>query len=529
MTQPPTQADVPTRADVVVVGAGHNGLVSATLLARAGLDVVVCEAKDTLGGATRTEQPFTRVPGLRQSTGSCLLGLMPPEVLQIMGADLPVVRRDPHYFLPTTGSRYLLFGRDREATRRQMEEFFSPADWKADEAMNAEVAALRDDLAPAWLTEPLSVEDTAERYVRPDLRQAFVALCRGSVADYLARFDFSSELLVAMYAVTDGLSGLHAGPDTPGSGHNFLVHNMCRLPGSDGTWMIVRGGMGTVSQTFAAKARQAGATLVEAAPVTQVRLDAGAASGVLLANGREISARVVLGACDPFRLASLVGNRALPVDLRDRLERVRRPGTTMKVNLALRDLPRFSCLPESAPSPFGSTVHLLPDTAHPMHGIRRMWDDVLAGRLPDAPTIEWYVHTTVDPSLQDPDGHHSSALFVQSVPYDIAGSSWEAQRESYTEHLLGIVERFAPGTRDMVADTFPLAPPDIERHFGTSYGHIHHVDNGVAFADRMPYATGVPGVYAGSAGTHPAGSVIGAAGHNAAQRILADLGLPRAS
>ena len=153
-----------------------------------------------------------------------------------------------------------------------------------------------------------------------------------------------------------------------------------------------------------------------------------------------------------------------------------------------------------------------------------MWDDVQAGRLPEEPTIEWYLHTTVDPSLQDADGHHSSALFVQSVPYAVAGSSWEAELPGYVEHLLGICDRFAPGTSDLVADVFALAPPGIEEHFGLTHGHIHHVDNGVAFADRMPYATGVDGVYAGSAGCHPAGSVIGAAGHNAARRILADLG-----
>ncbi len=239
---------VPGRADVVVVGAGHNGLVSAILLARAGLDVLVLEAAEVIGGATRTENPFPKVPELRHSTGSYLLGLMPPELLAALDVRIPVLRRDPHYFLPTpggVGSPYLLFGTDTEATRAQLAEFFSPADAAADEALQAELAALREDLAPAWLAEPLGVEETADRYVRPALRQIFVDLVRGSVADYLARFDFRSELLVSMYAVTDGLSGLNAGPDDPGTGHNFLVHNMCRLPGSGGTWMIAEGGMGT--------------------------------------------------------------------------------------------------------------------------------------------------------------------------------------------------------------------------------------------------------------------------------------------
>ncbi|MEH0981180.1 phytoene desaturase family protein [Micromonospora sp. CPCC 205556] len=529
-------SELPSRADVVVVGSGHNGLVSAVLLARAGLDVLVLEAAEVIGGATRTENPFPRVPGLRHSTGSYLLGLMPPELLAALDVRIPVLRRDPHYFLPTPGglgAPYLLFGSDTAATRKQLAEFFSPADVAADDAMQAELAQLREDLAPAWLAEPLPVEETAERYVRPALRQTFVDLVRGSVADHLARFDFRSELLVSMYAVTDGLSGLNAGPDDPGTGHNFLVHNMARLPGADGTWMIAEGGMGTVSRTFAEAARAAGATIETGAPVTGVTLDAGgAASGVTLADGRHVAAPVVLGACDPYRLMELLPNGALPAPLHERMAAVRRPGTTLKLNLALTGLPRFSCLPEGTASPFGSTIHLLPgsaslvggDATSPMTALRAMWADVQAGRLPEEPTIEWYLHTTVDPSLSDDAGHHSSALFVQSVPYQPAGTTWDAALPGYVDKLIAICERYAPGTADLIADAVPLPPPGIEAHFGITGGHIHHVDNTVSFTDRMPYATGIDGVYAGSAGCHPAGSVIGAAGHNAARRILTDLG-----
>jgi phytoene dehydrogenase-like protein len=508
-----------TKADVVIIGSGHNGLVSAMLLARAGLSVAVLEESEVIGGATRTEHPFTKVPGLGQSTGSYLLGLMPPELLRTLDLTIPVLRRDPHYFLPTPSDAYLLFGSDRAATRAQLARFFSPADVAADDALQAELSALREDLAPAWLAEPGTVEETAERYVRPALRQTFIDLVRGSVADYLARFEFRSELLVSMYAVTDGLSGVNAGPDDPGTGHNFLVHNMCRLPGSDGTWMIAAGGMGTVSRTFAAAARAAGATIEASAPVTSVLLSSGAVAGVRVADGREISAPVVLGACDPYRLQRLV---PLPSALSARLASVRRTGTTLKVNLALAGLPRFTCLPSDAPSPFGSTIHLLPgsDGGDPMGRLRSMWDDVQAGRLPAEPTVEWYLHTTVDQSLQDEAGHHSSALFVQSVPY---AADWDALLPSYVDDLLAICDRYAPGTSDLVVDTFPLTPRGIEEHFGITGGHIHHVDNTVSFSDRMPYATGVPGLYAGSAGCHPAGSVIGAAGHNAARRILADL------
>lgn len=511
------------RWDAIVVGAGHNGLVAAVLLARAGLDVLVLEEKGVAGGAARTERPFAKAPELGVSSGAYLLGLMPPELVAELGIDVPLLRRDPHYFLPTTDRRYLLFGSDEAAMRAQFVSFFSQADWDAHERLQAEIAQLRDDVAPTWMQEPLSIEETAERFVRPALRRAFVDLCRRPIGEYLDRFGFRSDLLKAMYAVTDGFSGLHGTWDTPGTGMNFLVHNMCRLPGSDGTWMIVKGGLGTIARLLAEKLAAAGGELRLGAKVDRVLVSAGAAKGVALASGEELFADTVVVGADPFKLRAMIGDANLPDDWKARIDGYRKDGTTMKVNLALRGLPRFTCLPEDR-GQYGPTIHLLPDEADVMRTLKTAYDDVQAGRLADFPTIEWYLHTTVDPSLQDRERRHNAALFVQWVPYEIAGSSWEAEKDRYVKHLLSICDRFAPGTSDLVDDVFALAPPDIERHFGITRGHIHHVDNGFGFADRLPYATPVAGVYAASAGTHPAGSVIGCGGHNAARRALADLG-----
>jgi phytoene dehydrogenase-like protein len=275
-----------------------------------------------------------------------------------------------------------------------------------------------------------------------------------------------------------------------------------------------------VTTTIADRARAAGARIFTDAPVETVTTSDGHVTGVALVDGREITASTVVGGCDPFTLADIA---PLPESLRTHLAAIQRPGTTLKVNLAMRDLPQFTCLAPDAPSPFGSTIHLLAQDS-PMTAVREMWNDVQAGRLPDFPTIEWYLHTTADSSLQDEGGHHSSALFVQSVPFEPAGSSWDVELDGYVEHLLGICDRFAPGTSDLVADTFALTPPGIEAYFGIRHGHIHHVDNGIALDQRMPYVTGLDGLYACSAGCHPGGSVIGAAGHNAAKRVLADLG-----
>ena len=513
--------------DIVVIGAGHNGLIAALLLARAGFKVAVVEEKAAIGGACKTERPFPRAPRLAASTGAYLLGLMPPELMDKLGIELPTLRRDPHYFLPTTENRYLLFGSDRESMKQGFHRFFSERDWKANEALCAEIAQLRQDVAPTWLEEPCSIEETAERYVRPALRGTFVDLCRKPVADYLARFDFKSDLLRAMYAVTDGFSGSTGTWNTPGTGMNFLVHNMCRLPGSDGTFMLVRGGMGTVTDRIADAARSAGATIETGRRVSSIVVGGATVRGVAFDDGAEIRAPVVVCNVDPFRMRDLCGRSRLPDAYNARLDSYVRDGTTMKVNLALRGLPRFSCLDSerAMQSAYGPTIHLLPDERDVLASLERSFADASAGRLPDFPTIEWYIHTTLDPEMKDEQGHHNSALFVQWVPYALSGNkSWDTEEDAYVKHLLSICDRFAPGTSDLVVDTMSLTPPKIERHFGITRGHIHHVDNQFGFADRLPYATPIAGLYSCSAGTHPAGSVIGCAGHNAAMRVLRDLG-----
>src|SRR3989442_1528794 len=292
------------RADVVVVGAGHNGLVAALMLARRGLDVLVLEEKEVAGGAARTERPFRGVSGLSTSTVAYMLGLMPPELLRKLDQQMPLLRRDPHYSLPTTGKKYLLFGSDAAAMKEQFLAFFSEQDWRANEELQREIAQLREDVAPTWLEEPLSIEETAEKYVRPALRRVFVDLCRKPVGHYLDRFEFRSDLVKAMYAVTDGFSGLNGDWDTPGTGMNFLVHNMCRLPGSDGTWMIVKGSMGAVTPRLPAAAVQAGATTGTGRAGQAV---APAPLAVHLRGGGEVPARAVVVNADSVRLRDLIG------------------------------------------------------------------------------------------------------------------------------------------------------------------------------------------------------------------------------
>jgi phytoene dehydrogenase-like protein len=511
-------------ADVAVIGAGHNGLVAAILLARAGQNVVILEEKSSVGGAAKTEYPFPRAPKLGTSTGAYLLGVMPPELMTKLGMNVQLIRRDPHYFLPTTGERYLLFGSDSRAMREQFLKFFSEEDWNANAALNLEIGQLREDLAPAMLQQPLPLETTAEQYIRPALRQIFVDLVTRPVEDYLSRFSFKSPLLLTMYAVTDGFSGLSAGYGTPGTGLNFLLHNMCRLPGSDGTWMIVKGGMGSVTQELARLASEAGARIFTSAAVESVLTTEAHVAGVALKDGREVHAPIVLSNADPFRTRALVGAEKFPKSFNDKLDGFQRTGTTLKVNLALDRLPTFKCLPENR-GQHNATIHLLPQEEDVIAHVRRAFETVKEGKLADFPTIEWYTHTQADPSLQDDRGRHNAAFFVEWVPYTLKDTTWEEAESPYVDRLFDIAEQFAPGFRNSIVDVFALTPPKIEKHFGITYGHIHHVDNTFGFDRRMPYATPVEGLYSCSAGCHPAGSVMGCAGHNAATRILQDLGI----
>jgi len=219
----------------------------------------------------------------------------------------------------------------------------------------------------------------------------------------------------------------------------------------------------------------------------------------------------------------MVGRSRFTEEYNVKLDGLLKPGSTMKVNMCMKGLPKFTCLPNVVGQHNG-TIHLLPPEKDVINGLRTAFDGVQKGKLPEFPAIEWYIHTAIDPTLADKEGHHSGALFVQWVPYKLAdGKTWEQEEAAYVKHLLSIVDRFAPGFSDLVQETFVLTPPKVEKYFGITMGHIHHIDNGFAFADRVPYRTPVHGLWSCSAGTHPAGSVIGCAGHNAAMAALEDI------
>eukprot|EP01023_Acetabularia_acetabulum_P065042 TRINITY_DN8561_c0_g3_i1.p1 TRINITY_DN8561_c0_g3~~TRINITY_DN8561_c0_g3_i1.p1 ORF type:complete len:586 (-),score=74.05 TRINITY_DN8561_c0_g3_i1:267-1943(-) len=525
---------IDSNADVVIIGGGHNGLVASIILARQGLNVKILEERPKVGGACITEKPFQSVPDLQSSTGAYLLGLMPPELIKILGIKIPTVKRDPYYFLPTLGDKYLLFGSDEQAMQQQFIQSFSEEDWKAHKRMQSELASLREDLGVSWLMPPFSVEETAERFVRKHLRSKFVDLCNEPVLSYLDRFGFKSDLLKAMYGVTDGISGLSCSLRDAGSGMNFLIHNMCRLAEADGTWQLVRGGMGTLTDLLTIAAFQEGVMIHRNTRVLGIEEKGGIIESVLVGPDADtaeeiwhgvIPTKAVLVNADPFSLTNMVPQHFLSQHVTDFMQDHQKKGMTFKLNMALKDIPTFKCLPQNVGQMSG-TIHLLPDSEGDVLGaIDLAYQQAVSGNLPSFPTIEWYIHTTIDRSLQDDMRHHSSALFVQWVPNELAdGTSWEECQDDFTTHLLSICDQFAPGTSSLVVDTFALSPLGIEKHFGISGGHIHHIDNSFGFDQRFPHRVGLEGLYCCSAGTHPAGSVIGAAGYNAAMCLLEDIG-----
>lgn len=524
MRSSPPPADTPRESDVIVLGGGVNGLVCALVLARSGLSVQVVEEKPAVGGILRPEYPFAKAPRVGAYTGAHRIGFVPSELEAHLGVALPLAPRDPSMFVPTTTpGRYLLAGPGNEGLRAASGSVLSEPDVRALAAMHAELDAIVAALTPAWLAGPMPVEEVADTWVRPALREAFVALCRGSFAEYVARFGIQSGLVKAALAA-DALGGSFASWDTPGSGAPLLVRHAA-LGAKGGRDAIAVGGTGALCRKLADAAQAAGATLVTGAAVTKIEVEGNTVAGVVLADGTVRKAAAVVASADPWRLRALVGHDRFPADYTRRIDAFARPGGAAKLVVAFSELPRFAALPD-AHGQHRATTLLLPGDEHDaVRALGRAFAEARGGRIPAAPPIECVFSSAVDESLGDPDGRQSASLLVPWVPYDIAGSTWAAEEERFTEALLDTLEAFAPGARSLVVDAVLFHPEKIETHFGITRGRFGHLDDTLVFGDRLPPATPISGLYACGRGCAPAGGVFGVAGLNAARRVMADFEL----
>jgi len=521
--------------DVIVVGAGHNGLTAAGYLAHAGLRVCVLERRDIVGGACVTEELW---PGQRVSRAAYVVSLLQPKVVEDLRLEdfgYEVHPLDPAYSALGPGGRTLFFFNDDAATCDSLARH-SRADAEAYPRFQALMERMAGFLRPLLLRPPPAVGSRRPGDLLGVLREAgraaglskrdvhdFYRVMTMSVGDLLDDW-FEDDLLKGALA-SSGVVGVWAGPRTPGTAYNLLHHALGEIDGVPGLWGHVKGGMGAISTALARSAQAAGAVVRTGAAVGSIDVRDGRVEGVTLAGGEELRAPVVLSGAHPrTTVLDLAGAEHFPEEVVEDVRRYRTRGGSVKVNWILSEPPRYGGVADDEQARLlSSGVALCPSIDY----LERAWQDAVRGRPSEAPYLEVEVPTTIDSTLTD-DGTTVMTMFTQYGPYDEAG--WpDGAREAYAQRCLDIVAEAAPNVRDAVVHHEVLAPPDLERIFGLVGGSIFQGEQGLdqmAFMRPAPalarYATPVHGLYLCGAGTHPGGGVMGAAGHNAAKRVLHD-------
>jgi phytoene dehydrogenase-like protein len=502
------------RWDVVVVGAGHNGLACAAYLARAGKRVLVLESLMRVGGACTIEQPF---PGVHMSPFAYLAGLLHPLVV----SELNLAERGFQWtpalaglFVPFhDGSCIQLWGSDDrcEGEIRNL----APGDVEGWRAMNDVLSRLREALRPAgdgdlWIGEPPTQEQIEERLGKDE--QARHVLLDWSMAEFVEYYLRDERLQLAYLG--QGVIGTNASPFDPGTASIRFHHSSGRLGGMPGMWGYVKGGMGMVSFYFCDAARDAGAVIATGVPVARIV----AGEGVILEDGEFIAAPVVVSNADPRQTLRLLGPAVDPV-WRERVERIPMEGCTLKLNVLLRELPDFTGRPGTdQPHHYGQINTPL---------TKAEWKAGFAaarqGELPEYLWCELYFQSVHDPTVT-PRGQHTMSVFAQYVPYMLARGTWDERREEVRELAVNSLARFCSNMESAIIDTQVLGPPDIERKVGLTGGHIFQGEclPPYMWSKRLSARTPMPGVYLCGACTHPGGSVIGINGRNAAMAILSD-------
>ncbi|MCW5723975.1 MAG: NAD(P)/FAD-dependent oxidoreductase [Maricaulaceae bacterium] len=522
--------------DVAIIGAGHNGLVCAAYLAAAGLKVVVLERRGVAGGAAVTEAFH---PGFRNSVAAYTVSLLNPKViadLQLHRHGLKIVHRKAANFLPLEGD-YLIIAEGR--TQAEVAKF-STADAarlpEYEQRLEAVADLLREivlktppNLAEggwvAAIPEMLKSVSLAQRLggVSLQAKRDLLDLFSKSAGDWLDGW-FESDPIKALFGF-DSIVGNYASPYSPGSAYGLLHHVFGEVNGKKGAWGHAIGGMGAITQAMAASCRERGAEIRLNAPVCELIVERGRAAGVALETGEAVRARAVVSNLNPKLLfGRLAPQDALPADFRERITRYRCGSGTFRMNLALSELPRFSCLPEPGDH-LTAGIYIGPSLAY----MDRAYTDARAFGWSREPAIEMLIPSTLDDNLAPP-GAHVASLFCQHVAPELpGGESWDARRESVADLMIATVDKWAPGFSASVIARQSLSPLDLEREFGLVGGDIMHGALGLdqLFSARPvlghgDYRTPVPGLYQCGAGTHPGGGVTGAPGHNAAHEIIKD-------
>jgi phytoene dehydrogenase-like protein len=519
--------------DVVIVGAGHNGLVTAAYLAGAGRKVLVLERRELVGGCCVTEEIW---PGYKVSTAAYLTSLLQERIIHDL--ELPrfgyrVDAKDPAFFSAFPDDRHLFMWQDDAKTLAELARF-STHDAEVFPEYERYLERLAQVVEGLLLTTPpefpphgvgdfIDYLKLAGRLRKLSAREmtGLVKIFTQSASEFLDEWFESDEVKVTL--ATDSVIGANGGPRSPGTAYILLHHVMGSVGGKRGLWGFVRGGMGAVSNAIADCARSRGAEIRTNAGVERIKIEGGRVRGVVLRGGEEIDAGLIASNLTPHgTFLDLIEAHHLPPELLDGIRKFRIEGTSCKINLALNGLPDFRALPGTNGPQHRATMHICPSIEY----VERAWDDAKYGRPSQSPLLELTVPTMYDPSLA-PAGRHVMGIFLQYAPYTLRDSNWDEMREPFANRVFDLIEQYAPGFRSLVVEKQVLTPLDLERRFGLTHGNIFH---GEMSLDQMfvmrplpscaRYRTPIRGLYLCGSGTHPGGGVMGAPGYNAARSIL---------
>jgi phytoene dehydrogenase-like protein len=524
---------MPKTYDAIIVGGGHNGLVTACYLARAKWKVLVLERRYVVGGACVTEEVF---PGFKVSTAAYVNSLFRPEIirdLRLRDYGFELVERNPSSFSPFLDGRYLMLGPDRQMNLSEISKFSrkDAESYPKYEQMLERVASVVEPTLtqrPPNVARPSPADliamaklGRALQKLGPAMGEA-IEILTGPARPILDRW-FESEELKATLA-TDAIIGAFASPSMPGTAYVLFHHVMGETNGKRGVWSYVKGGMGGLTQALASAATDLGVEIRTQAEVARILVKDGAASGVALENGDEFHAPRVASNVDcHLTFQKLLDPKTLPADFMAGIERINYDSASMKINVALTALPNFTACPGTEPGPqHRGTVHLCPDQDY----IERGCDDAKYGRGSAEPIVECTIPSSVDPSVAPP-GKHLMSMFVQYAPYNLKDGNWDDFKDTFADRCFDVVERYAPGFKDSVIARQVLSPVDIERTFGLTGGNIfqgsmalHQLFMFRPVPGFAGYRTPVKGLYLCGAAAHPGGGVMGAAGWNAAREML---------
>jgi phytoene dehydrogenase-like protein len=519
--------------DVIVIGGGHNGLVNAAYLARAGKRVLVLERRHVLGGAAVTEEVF---PGFKFSVCSYVVSLLRPEIIREL--DLPrhgleILPLDGT-FTPMPDGDYLWRVNDHAKTRREIARH-SKLDAEAyDEYGKVMIEMGRfvkpimgmtppdpTSLNPKGLMDLLFLGRRFQKLSGED-KYNQVQLMTMSAVDFLDRW-FETDVLKATMSAS-GIIGTFLGVRSPGTAYVLLHHYMGEIDGAFRSWGLARGGTGAISESIADAAREAGAEIRTRSPIAKVVVKNGRASGVVLENGEEIYARVVSSSVDPrLTFVKMVGEEHLPDDFVEDIKRYKFRGSSGKVNIALDGLPDFKALP-GAGAHLRGAISVSPSIEY----MERAYDDAKYGRFSRRPYIDMVIPSLTDPSVAPP-GKHVMSCFVQYAPYHLKEGTWDERRDEFADTVIDTIAEHAPNIKDLILHRQVLTPLDLEREFGLTEGNIFQGEltlEQLFFLRPAPgwaqYRTPIRNLYMCGSATHPGGGIMGASGRNGALKILSD-------